>query len=78
MRYGVLILAVLFGILSVMALTGLGWRFLGWNIAGAFHTVLRYSDDPSARTELLIWSVASVVSIFFTVRLTLLYRRNWK
>lgn len=78
MRRTVLILAVLFGILSVVALAGLGWRVLGWSIAGAFHSLLNYSDDPSASTELSIWSAASVISIFFTVRLTLLCRRNWK
>jgi len=78
MRYTVLILAVLFGVLSFLALAGLGWRLLGWSIAGAFQTVLHYSDDPSASTELSIWSAASVISLFFAVRLTLLYRRNWK
>jgi hypothetical protein len=76
MRYAVLTLAVLFGILSVVALTGLGWRLLGWGIAGAFQSVLHYSSDPSAQIEMLIWSGASIISLFFTVRLSLLYRRH--
>jgi len=42
---------------------------LGWRIAGAFQDVLHYSNDP-APTELSIWSAASVISLFFTIRLT--------
>jgi hypothetical protein len=78
MRHAVLTLAVLFGVLSVVALTGLGWGLLCWSIAGAFQTVLHYPGDPSARIELLIWSGALIISVFFTVRLSLLYRRQWK
>jgi len=51
MRYAVLTFAVLFGILSVAALTGLGWRLLGWSMAGAFQSVLHYSSEPSAHID---------------------------
>jgi len=78
MRYAVLTLVLLFGILSVIACVGLGVRFVGWSVAGAFQSTLHMPGDPAAPTELAIWSVATVTSIFFTVRLIQLYRRQWK
>ena len=49
MRYAVLTLAFLFGILSVIACMGLGWRFVGWSIAGAFQNTL-HIPGRSCRT----------------------------
>jgi hypothetical protein len=78
MRYVVLTLAILFASLSAVAFVGLGWRLVGWSIAGAFQSVLHTTDDPAAHTELMIWTAASIISVFFTVRLIILYRRQWK
>jgi hypothetical protein len=78
MRYAVLTLAIVFATLSMIALVGLGWRLVGWSIAGAFQSVLHTTDDPAAHIELAIWAAASIISGFFTVRLIMLYRRQWK
>jgi len=78
MRYALLTLAILFATLSLVALSGLGWRFLGWYVAGAFQGVLHTTNDPSARSEMAIWSAATIVSVFFTVRLVTLCRDQWK
>jgi len=78
MRYAVLTLAIVFATLSMIAFVGLGWRLVGWSIAGAFQSVLHATDDPAAHTELSIWAAASIISGFFTVRLIMLYRRQWK
>jgi hypothetical protein len=78
MRYAVLTLAILFATLSAVALSGLGWRILGWYVAGAFQDVLHTTRDPAAQAEMAIWSAATIVSVFFTVRLITLYRRQWK
>jgi hypothetical protein len=77
MRYAVLTLAFLFGLLSCIAVAGLFWRLLGWSVAGAFQSVLHAPSDPLTHTELVIWSASSIVSIFFTVWLSRLYRRQW-
>jgi len=78
MRYAVLTLSILFAGLSAVALFGLGWLVVGWSIAGAFQSVLHTSDDPSAHMELAIWTAAAIISVFFTVQLIKLYRRQWK
>lgn len=78
MRYAVLTLAILFATLSVIALSGLGWRLLGWYVAGAFQSVLHTTNHPSARSEMTIWSAATIVSVFFTARLITLYRDQRK
>jgi hypothetical protein len=73
MRYAVLTLALLFGMLSCVAVAGLSWRLLGWSVAGAFQSVLHTPRDLSAHTELVIWTASSIVSIIFTAWLFRLY-----
>jgi hypothetical protein len=46
MRYAVLTLAFLFGLLSCIAVAGLLWRLLGWSVAGAFQSVLYAPKRP--------------------------------
>lgn len=63
---------------SLAAMAGFIWNFLGYALSGAFGSVLRTPEDPTAKGQLFLWGGCSVVAIALTFWLIVVYHQQFK
>jgi hypothetical protein len=59
-------------------MAGFIWNFLGYALSGAFGSVLRTPEDPTAKGQLFLWGGCSVVAIALTFWLIVVYCQQFK
>jgi glucan phosphoethanolaminetransferase (alkaline phosphatase superfamily) len=63
---------------SLAAMSGFAWMLLGYSVSGAFGSVLKTPEDPTAKVQLFLWGAYVMVSFVLTFWLVVIYRRQFK
>ena len=75
MKLGTLVIAVVSAGVAVVATVGFVIGILGWWVAEAFSSVLRISEDQSAKPFLFTWGASAVLSSFLAFQTFRIHRR---
>jgi glucan phosphoethanolaminetransferase (alkaline phosphatase superfamily) len=78
MKYAFQVVIVVSIAVSLAAISGFAWSFLGYSVAGAFGSVLKTPQDAAAKEQLFLWGVCSLVALALTCWLFLVYRQQFK
>jgi hypothetical protein len=65
-------------LVCLVAISRFAWMLLGYCVSGAFLSVLKTPEDPTAKAQLFLWGVYFLSSLALTFWLVLIYRRQFK